>query len=400
MLCWYHEVRIYIKSCLRVCMPQDDKGVVHPVFHDPLLEEMWGLLRASLMFFMRPYPQDMSLPSREARREAWLLDSRAAYEKLRKYARLAERHFGPLLCKHNLHALLCRLQRQQEQRGHAAWFLELWVEQNVQLSKRDTRDRSTGAPHLIVVGRWCLRLALQCCRAEYPTCRSSEERKAEGLAAGGQRQMAGSLLDRGDATGEGFLGTGRLYLSPERQAECEAALLTFWKEFQGSKPELAVAEAHLVLYCRVQLAGAEIIHSHAYLRPKTRRSHYVYLTYVEQGRGVVKYVADIKYFVGAMEPGTDPYRADGTTLESEVGISLRLAIADLHEVTVRRKPWGNLLEVADSLRPAHSGYPVQVGVIHSKLVKADLQKTVAGSNAHPNRWFFVQCHLQRAETEP
>ena len=60
----------------------------------------------------------------------WRRGSKRASRALRDYAKLAQSTF-PMLCKFNLHMLVCRLPEQEESWGHTAQHTELSVEHEV-----------------------------------------------------------------------------------------------------------------------------------------------------------------------------------------------------------------------------------------------------------------------------
>jgi hypothetical protein len=364
------------------------------MFHKPVLEEMWSLLRAAALFFLQPCP-DIEGDEQE-QRAAFVEQSAAAHESLKEYAVLAEKHFGRLLCKPNLHSLICRLGLQQLRRGHAAFFTEYWVEQMVQQCKRATKHRTTGCPALLVVRRWLLQLALQRVKANHPTVMTFDEMEPTWGAAGSV--MKGKLLDLGAENGTGFLGAGGLAFTGGERQECMDALEEYRKTFpqqDGGGCLVGVTVDDLVRYVRAHREGVEILHSQAYQRPKMRASHYVKVMYEEQrGAGLVEvlYVADIKYFVGVKAPGTELVLDDGTHAQ-QVPLVLRLAISDLFEVQQESGPVGDVMHVPDIRRPRLKAYPVELSAINHKVVVCEVtpqsQCTRKGANA---RMFVPYMH--------
>jgi hypothetical protein len=338
---WLHWTESF--SCL-ILAPSGGKHVLH----DKRLHEMWGLLRDFLLHHMRmvdPYLSEADF--REARH--------TARSNLERYAALAQDNFGRVLCKYNLHLLVCRLWQQQRKRGHTAFYSEFWVEGLVQLVKSSTKYRSTTQPELVIVGHLLLGRRLAVLKQEQGL-KSFDEY----FGAGG---MQGVNMDEGIACQ--MLGSGKA-LGPSERAAAEAALARYVKDMTPEVwDEVMVAGAELLRYTYAsQYVGLDtdaphlLLKSVAYLRSVKRVSYYVRVRYAEPQGGQmreVQYVARIKYFLKAT-----PNPAAG----AQAAEPLRIAVADLFGAEVIEFGYGSLLRVRDMSRPKYPDYPVSLSLGH------------------------------------
>jgi hypothetical protein len=292
-----------------------------------------------------------------------------ANRRLFKYAVLAQRHFGHLICKSNLHATLCPLPAQLALRGHSFYFTEFWLEQLVQWAKRMTKFRTTGCPEKLIMGCIQMKMALGRCSVE----------SARNLTMGGlideQRLVprssdyAGTNLDTNHVGVAGLLGSGTVVVSASELAEGKSALLTYVMVFFPDSPwsEREIDEAHFMRYTRVQLEGGEIIHSSGYGRAISRVSCYVGCRYQEEDRhGVdheVHYVGHVRYFLKVTPPATCLQRGWPV---------LRLAITDLYAAECFKWQVGDIIYAHGMCgrrpKPTHRAYPVALHMVDGKLV--------------------------------
>lgn len=365
------------------------------IFHHEYLKTMWSKLRIAVLFYVRHYQEPAGLTTAEVK-AAFVADSQAAASSLREYAVLAELHFGHLLCKSNLHKSVCRLPVQQLVCGHAAWYMEYWVEMMVQFCKRYTKLLTTSTPELLLVNQLLLKSALTTTAAIYDGVKSFDELIPEW---GGDAQVVrGSLLDVLGAGGEGFLGSGTMVAGTRQEAEVEAVLERFYHDFpEGPGKSDTVSNQHsnfvaedTVRYSAAHRAGVETVHSALYKRSRLRESFYVQVRYEEQTAPEtyqeVLYVGKVQYFLGALADGYHQHDLAGGDPPRDVTIGLRLAVTDLFPATVKATPQGDLLEVKRFDQPRHKLYPVELSKIDHKVARC-LPLQNAGRSGH--KMYFV-----------
>jgi hypothetical protein len=361
---------------------------------------MWSKLRSAALFYIRHYeePEDSTT---EQVKEAFLAASNTAAESLREYAVLAEVHFGHLLCKSNLHKLICQLPVQQRECGHAAWSTEYWVEMMVQLCKRFTKFLTTSTPELLLVNQLLLMSALVNASAVHDGLKTFDELVP---AWGGDPEVVrGSLLDALGEGGEGFLGSGTLVSTTSSEAEVGGVLDKFYEDFPegpgkadpntGEQQHFTAAD--MVMYSSAHRAGVETVHSVSYKRTRLRESFYVQVRFEEQGASgmyeEVLYVGKVQYFLGALAKGYDEADWDMEP-PRKVDISLRLAVADLYNATIKPTPMGDLLEVRRFDNPRHKLYPVQLGKLDFKVARCKPLQ-------HPTRASTRMCFIPYKHTK-
>lgn len=370
------------------------------MFHDEDLEEMWRLLRSVVMFYLRPLEDTedggVGPPGSDSETGSDSSDATTTSEasgvsgnsglggqanpqlasygrmcrkyrkQLFRYASFAEQLFGPLLCKSNLHSMLCALPRQQYARGHAFYYSEFWLERAVQRAKHMTKFRTTGCPEKLIVGHLIVELALDRMSTQDVGFLTMGQWVDRARGAPRADTFWGKHLDGGDGDGTGFLGSGtEVPASGPLRRECLAVLATYFQEFsEGAWDDRAVKEAKLLTYKRVQDVGREIIHSKSYDRASSRVSHFIRAQFAEpvgntgRYRDVV-YVGEVLYFLLATP--------------SAHGRPLRLAVTDLYNTDVELGPAGEMLYAngmcGQSPKPSHRRYPVKLELILGKVVR-------------------------------
>jgi hypothetical protein len=242
------------------CMPFPAQN--KSIFHKDCLAEMWSLLRDVVVHHMQP----LNAPDRPAA-EAAMSD---AAKKLRRFSALAEQHFGRLLCKSNLHALNCRLLRQQLQRGHTVFYGEWWVETMVQVTKSIVKYRNTQCPELVVVNWLLLRRALANLRFEHPEHAKDLE---EWFPDIGATKMCGANLDESDS--HQMLGSGRFLSRPAEVQAASRVLRNFIINFAPVGWRVGmVAGSRFYSYTHAHVVTRDsmVIHSTSYRRARSRVS--------------------------------------------------------------------------------------------------------------------------------
>lgn len=353
------------------CLVLGPSGIMH-VLHDERLRTMWGLLRNFILHHMRMGDASLDEEGLKAARHA-------ARNSLEEYAKLAEGHFGKVLCKYNLHMLVCRLWQQQRKRGHTAFYSEFWVELLVQLVKSSTKYRSTTQPELVIVNHLLLERTLAVLKREHGL-RYFEEYISSG-------EMRGVNLDDGILCQ--LLGSGKV-LRPAQLADAEEVLVRHLKDFKpdgwvkvasiglevdaelpgGWARELVSEGVDFLQYTYAaqhvdaDLGGQELVlKSLAYLRSVKRVSYFVQVRYEERGAERT-YVARIKHFLRCTCTSDAAFADEGAP---EV---LRIAVCDLFAAKKVQFEYGSFLRVKDLARPAHVNYPVSLtlGHVDRKLV--------------------------------
>eukprot|EP00798_Chlamydomonas_sp_ICE-L_P005291 gene5291-18535_t len=114
-----------------------------------------------------------------------------AAKSLLKYAKMVEENFPSKMCTYNLHMVVCRLPRQEQQRGSAAREMEFVVERCKQGFKARTGRRVCKDPEKVFVGDLLLERALAKIFRELPSMHSFKELCGDP----GLRLMQGSNYD-------------------------------------------------------------------------------------------------------------------------------------------------------------------------------------------------------------
>lgn len=123
---------------------------LHDVPVDSRILDMWGHLRAAVVFFMR------HLENQQKRNNI-----ATAQDHLYQYARLVQQHFGThALMTFQLHTCMVHVAEQAEECGPLAFAGEWWVERLMQVFKRIVKYRSTRFPETVAVNHWLATQAL------------------------------------------------------------------------------------------------------------------------------------------------------------------------------------------------------------------------------------------------
>lgn len=307
-----------------------------------VVADMWKHLRSGLLYFSRVSPLPDVAQTGPAARDA-----------LFAYARLVEQHFGPAMCKFNLHVLVCRLVGQEAARGRAAFSNEYWVENLIQWAKAIVRGRTTKCPELVLLMDMLCDDALSRLRMDHPgELRTFEEWFPPGA-------MRGSNLDAGGPDGTQLLGSGYELSSSQR-----AQLLEGWKkraeqgllphgwfssdlEPRGTPPRVKPPVASALLYKHADVRGYETLHSVVYFRATQRKSYFVLVKYREGVPAVeVSYMAKVLFFV---------------KLSAKRRAALRVAVCELHRVQREDRAVGTLWHTPSFHQPAYASYAVCCG---------------------------------------
>lgn len=111
-----------------------------------------------------------------------------------------------LLCKYNLHQLVCRLVRQAQLRGHSSNYMELWGENYIQYLKSATKYRSTAYPERVIVKTLLVDAELARLSVHYPEHTRSFDELIPQYRSG---QMRGKNIDSVEGASSGIgLGPG------------------------------------------------------------------------------------------------------------------------------------------------------------------------------------------------
>lgn len=136
--------------------------------------------------------------------------AQAACNELKEYAKLVVQHFGPKMCKFNLHVFICRLLYQEIACGKAAFGNEyLPVENLIQWAKSIVRGRTTKYPELVLVHGMLIDEALSGQRRQHPAEMVTAEEWLE-VHDNSTQQAAGVVanLDTPVADGPKLMGVG------------------------------------------------------------------------------------------------------------------------------------------------------------------------------------------------
>jgi hypothetical protein len=325
---------------------------------------MWTLLREAIVFYMRPFDETEDVPA-----EVHLARHKAAYEaaneKMQRYAELAETWFGHKLCKPNLHSLRCPLPAQLAVRGHTSFYMEFWVEMLVQWAKHMTKFRTTGCPEKLIVGTILMRLALDRLLSSSALPLMTVSQWLDSVAGVAREDTyQGRQLDDGEEDGTGFMGAGTRVGKLQEQ-ECKTAMETHFKLFPDDDWGMQlVNKGGMLVYTQAHNGGADVIHSQAYGRSRSRVSHNIRVRYEEGAEGVeALYVGVVRYFLLAR-----PCTADGHIPDKDR--KLRFAIMDLYDARDTHAKIGNIM-VAKGVGgiPTHKAFPVLLSSIDTKLVR-------------------------------
>jgi hypothetical protein len=342
---------------------QDEQSI----FHDKTLEEMWSLLRQVVVFYMRPFEG----PEGPEEKVAFQLACEKHHGMLNEYAKLAEKWFGHLLCKSNLHNMMCPLPVQQATRGHSFYYTEFWVERMVQWAKKMTKFRTTGCPEKLIVGNILLRLALDQMTAVSPGNLTMGGWIDKHKGTPRRDTFHGDNLDPGMADNSGMLGPGVLPKGDLAQECVEAVHERFKKHSNESWGAGYDIQAEgMTVYQRAQLASAEIVQSVSYDRTKTRVSYYIHQCETVRKKINGKMVDVDRYHVGKVlyfllaKP-----MSNGVVVE---GNDLRFAVSDLYTADLQETCLGDILLAEGMCGPApvahHKCFPVLLSEVRGKVV--------------------------------
>jgi hypothetical protein len=318
---WLHFTETWSVYLL---MPHEGRPLLHPT-----VEQMWGHLRSGLLYFCRVDP----LPD-------CAQTAAAAQTELKAYARLVEVHFGPSMCKFNLHLLICRLVLQERAFGRAAFSNEYWVENLIQWAKSIVKGRTTRYPELVLVQDMLIDEALAEWRMQHPSLMKWYDEWCPSAA------FCGSNLDTAGADGSQLLGSGRALTD----MECDTAKQGWSLRMQqglvvpGWQPG-DFSHASLMHYKHADVRGSEILHSLDYLRATSRQSYYMLVNFTENGV-LTRYMARVLFFVKASAPSLP---------------DLRVAVCELYLVAQQAGAIGTLWHTRCFNRPTHSNYTVCFG---------------------------------------
>jgi hypothetical protein len=114
-----------------------------------------------------------------------------------------------LLCKYNLHQLVCRLVRQAQLRGHSSSWSEFWGELYIQYMKSATKYRSTTTPELVILKTLVVDAALAKLSMQYPQFTKTFDELIPQYRAAGMRGRNVDTVEGGAAGSvEGGGGAG------------------------------------------------------------------------------------------------------------------------------------------------------------------------------------------------
>jgi hypothetical protein len=211
-----------------------------------------------------------------------------------------------VLCKSNLHHLLCRLGFQVQQRGLTAHYLEYWVERLIGQMKKLTKNHIHSAPEKLMVSAHLFEIARRKLATAYPLdaggasgVNPGKPKPAINATDVGATMEMGGLL--GDAKKVGAKKWGKI--APGLKAGLQEQLL--WTA-DWSAPEVwDKAVAHTYTRALVPVTGHEI-NSRSHTRSKSRIGYYVMQSWEREGRrGREKretLVADVQYFIRIEHP--------------------------------------------------------------------------------------------------
>lgn len=277
-----------------------------------------------------------------------------------------------LLCKYNLHQLVCRLVRQAGLRGHSSNYSELWGEVYIQYCKSATKYRSTACPELVIVKTLLVDAALANLSVLHPehtrtfdqlvpkyrsgqmrgknidTASSSSDTEEEhervgvglgaaattengGLVVSGSvgaasgvgaamRSAGGSEEDEGSADAPLLLGSGKA-LKGEELARVERSVrarledrVVGWPPLVGWHAVWLDGGSALAYQHADQGGGGFSFKSVAYTRATQRVSYFALVRYME-GDALVPYVAKVHYFVKLVPTSREAAQAAARQLQ-------------------------------------------------------------------------------------
>lgn len=262
------------------------------------------------------------------------------------------RDAGPLLCKYNLHMLVCRLVPQALQRGHSTSNLEMWcacsaaspdmhvglriytpcallcplsnthpldtcrMESLIQVVKQSTKYRTTSHPALIGAKSALEREHLLQLCFNYPEHTKSFD---ELIPAYRVADMRGRHLDVVDGDEDQLLGSGRAP-TPEEVADIKAALRLRladprapelgpgWTSFDCVPAQLQGT----FVYQHAYRGGGDMFKSRLYQRATKTASFFALVEYEDEGGGNAStYIAEIYLFAKVAPVALACTAADG-----------------------------------------------------------------------------------------
>lgn len=317
---WLHWTETWSVYILK---PHNGQPLLHPV-----AAEMWQQLRAGILYFSRVHPLPCCAQTAQHAQDA-----------LKSYAKLVEEHFGPQMCKFNLHLMVCRLLWQELARGRAAFSNEYWVENLIQWAKSIVKGRTTKYPELVLLMDMLIDEALSRFRCQHPGDMKTYEEWCPPTVG-----FIGSNLDVMSVDGSQLLGSGRALRQSETEllsAGCaarfnEGLFIPAWQTGD-------LQNASNLLYTHAQVLGQHV-HSSTYLRARSRQSYHVSVSLIRDGQPVT-YMARVLFFVKMCAAN----RPD-----------LRLAVCELHSIVQEPGVAGRLWHVKAYTRPQYSSYVVPI----------------------------------------
>lgn len=307
-----------------------------PVLPEPAMS-MWKHLRAGLLYFCRVHPlPDVAQSAEDACAE------------LLEYAKLVEQHFGPKMCKFNLHVIICRLLPQELARGKAAFGNEYWIENLIQWAKSIVRGRTSKYPELVLVHDMLVDAALACMRRERPNEMMTAPEWLEFLdrqeAAQGADASASPSLDVPDADGSQLMGVGsKVSSSAVVQVVTQAwqARMEHGMDVAGWQPG-DFENASMLAYKHALVQGSKKLHSVEYHKARTSESFYTLVT-VKQNGTAVQMMAKVLFFV---------------KLASASRPDARLAVCELYAIEKQEGAAGTLWHTKVFDRPTVPSFAV------------------------------------------
>lgn len=352
---WLHWTETW---SVYVTMPENGMAVLPPVVAD-----MWQKLRSGLLYFCRVRPlQDCAQTVQ------------AAAAQLRAYACLVQQHFGPKMCKFNLHVLVCRLLAQELARGKAAFGNEYWVENLIQWAKGVVSNRTTKYPELVLVSEILQDEGLARARRQH----FGHVQSFEELHPPTSLPSTASVTDEGAADGTVLRGSGRLLTSAMRARWGMLVEALNERVRRGlDVPGWHAADfatASCVQYTSAEVRGGEVVHSTSYLRARSRQSFYVLLTLTEGDPArVVEYMARVLFFV-KLSAATKP--------------EARLAVCELFRVDPQAGAVGTLWHAKRFLGQ-------RACMFAASLTQEEMQQkhVLAHPTSSTSAWFIPYCNM-------
>lgn len=281
--------------------------------------------------------------------------------KVMEYARQAQRIFGVNICTYNLHTLACRGHKQEISRGPAGRETEFWLERKIQELKQRVKYRAKNRAEVVLVNDVLDSLAISRLKSTDP--RNNLKTIEELVPRRTVTALAECGSDVVSTNGEvRYLGASTRPTRIEARQFKDIVKSQWEDNHDGSGwvgDDIINAEVTKHTRCIMARDSKEMtLYSEAYKRSSCRMSHYVLVTYDEQGR-VCQYVAKVTIFL-QLKSATFSYRP-----------TMDLAIADLFVAEFTRSGTVDLcpmLVVNDMRRPAYQKYPVKVEDIKETLI--------------------------------